>query len=96
MCASANQHRLLNGVIIPQFLDRLGIEATPEAVLETKEIFKRYLKVRSTASLSDRDMASFIGAFMMLSAREMGIELTEEFAEKTMIQILKETNHGYY
>ena len=93
--ASVDQHKLLNGIIIPQFLDRLQIEVTPEAVLETKEIFKRYLQVRSTASLSDRDMASFIGAFLMLASREWGIELTEEFAEKTMRQILKETNHGF-
>jgi hypothetical protein len=94
--ASWEQHKLLNGVIIPQFLDAMGVEATKEAVHETKEIFKRYLRVHSTASLSDRDMSHFINAFCMLAAREWGIELTEEFAEKTMTQILKETNYGYY
>lgn len=93
--ATPSQHKLLNGIIIPQFLEGVEIEVTKEAVLETKEIFKRYLRVHSTASLSDRDMSHFINAFVMLAAREWGIELTEDFAEKTMRQILNETNHGF-
>lgn len=95
MAPAHGQFKLLHGILIPQFLDRLEIEATPEAVLETKEIFKRYLRVSSTASLSDQNMAYFINAFVMLSAREWGIELTEDFAAKTMRQILTEANHGF-
>jgi len=95
MAPAHGQFKLLHGILIPQFLSRLGITPTPEAVLETKEIFKRYLRVHSTASLSDRDMSYFINAFVMLAAREWGIELTEDFAAKTMVQILKEANHGF-
>ncbi len=95
MSPSHGQFKLLHGILIPQFLSKLGIEASPEAVLETKEIFKRYLRVNSTASLSDRDMSKFTGAFVMLAAREWGIELTEDFAEKSMRQILKEASHGF-
>ena len=93
--SKVSQHRLLNGIIIPQFLEAMGIEPTKEMVLNVKEMFKKYLKVRSTAALSDRDMSRFIQAFLMLAAREFSVELTFDFAKKTMEQILTETNRSY-
>jgi len=86
----------LHGILLPQFLLRVGIEPTPEAVQDVKLAFKKYLKVNSTASLSDSDMSKFIGAVIMLASRNWGIELTEEFAEKTMRQVLKEVSYGYF
>ena len=93
--STAAQHRLLNGVILPQFLDRLGIEATKENVASVKQIFKRYLRVGSTAALDTRSMKLFIEAVLMLAAREWGAELTFDFAEKSMREILTQTTRDY-
>ena len=90
-----NQHRLLNGIIIPQFLEAMGIDVTKENVLAAKEMFKRYLQVAHTSALSDEHMSAFIQAFLMLASREFGVELTYDFAEKTMRQILIEVNKDY-
>ena len=93
--ATWSQHKILNGVLIPQFLDAVRIGATKENVLAVKKMFKQYLDVASTSLLSERDMWKFIQAFQMLSAREFGVELPENFAEKTMEELLNHTTNGY-
>jgi hypothetical protein len=95
MTARVSQHRILNGIILPQFCEAVGIYPSKDNVEEVKKLFKRYLKVASTAALSDRDMSMFIQAVCMLSAREFGVELTFDFAKKTMIEILNEVNYDF-
>jgi len=90
--ATHGQHKLLNGILIPDFLLSLGIEVSKENVLATKEMFKRYLRVAHTSLLDDNNMQKFCGAFCMISAREFGREIPISEAEKTMTQLLKEYN----
>ena len=92
--ASHLQFRILHGVLIPDFLRQIGVEPTEEAVLETKEIFKRYLRVKSTAALSDAVMSQFISALCMLFSREFGIEVPLSEASKSMKELLKDYNYG--
>ena len=91
--ADYKQHRYLNGILIPQLLEALGIEVNKANRLEVKSMFKRYLKTYSTAALDDKTMSKFIEAFRMLCSRELGYELPFEDAEKSMTQLLKEYDH---
>jgi hypothetical protein len=93
--ATHSQHKLLNGILIPEFLAYFRIEATKDNVSATKEIFKRYLKVAHTSMLSDRSMQRFVEAFKMLAAREFGVEIPIRDAEKTMTELLNQTNEDY-
>lgn len=93
--AEWNQFKLLHGILLPQFLSAVGLEVTNENALAVKIIFKDYLDVASTASLSEGDMWKFIQAFYMLSAREFGVELTEDFANLTMREALNQINYDY-
>ena len=78
---------------IPDFLEQMGIDPTKEAVYQTKEMFKRYLKVESTAALSNQRMGKFISALLMLFSREFGKEVPSDLARQSMEQLLKDYNH---
>ena len=79
--ASFQQHKHLNGVVIPMILSKMGIEVTKETVLGLKELFKKYLGVASTARLTDREFSLFTKKVMMISAREWGIYIPEKYHE---------------
>ena len=95
MTALHSQHKLIHGYLLPDFCEAVGIEPNKENVLAVKEIFKRYLQVKSTAALSDRDFSRFASAVCMISAREFGVEIPKEFAQKTMRDLLTETTRKY-
>jgi len=73
---------------------QFGIPYTKENALAVKSIFKEYLKVASTAALSDSVFSSFSQAFAMLAAREFGIEVPLNEASKSMEELLKDYNYG--
>jgi len=90
--ANVRQHRIFHQGI-RDFLLEIGIEPTKENVLEAKMMFKRYLKIHSVASLSDKEYSRAIQAVFMLMAREFGVEIPIYQSEKTMRELLKEINH---
>jgi hypothetical protein len=61
---------------------------------EAKMMFKRYLGVRSVASLTDSEYSKAMSAVFMLMAREFGVEIPKHQSEQTMRELLKEINHG--
>ena len=93
--ATWGQHKLLNGILIPQFLEEIGMEVTKDNADAVKGMFKKYLDVHSTSFLSEKDMWKFIQAFYMLAAREFSVELTQEQARMTMEELLHQTNTDY-
>lgn len=95
MTATHSQHKYVHGYLLPDFMEALGIESTKENVLAVKEIFKKYLKVGSTAALSDGDFSKFASAVSMLAAREFGVEIPKDFADKTMRDLFKEAEDGF-
>jgi len=88
--ATHGQHKLLNGILIPDLMESLGIEYTKEKALIIKEAFKTYLDTASTSDLPERVMAIWTEAFKMLCSREFGVEVPLEDANKSMKQLLKE------
>lgn len=93
--ATASQHRFLNGILIPQFLEAMGIEVDKETVSAVRTMFKKYLRVGSTSALSPRQMSKFCEAFIMLAAREWGLEIPLQDAETTMTELLNQTTEDY-
>jgi len=93
--ASALQHRILHGVVLRDFLVAMGIEPTKENILVVKEMFKDYLRVHKSSRLSDKNYAKMVSAISMLAAREWGVELPARDAEKTMIEVLRQTTKQY-
>lgn len=75
--ANAGQHRFLNGILIPKFCERVGVEPTQENVLQIKQMFKRYLHVASTSRLTDTEFSLFVRQVLMLIAREYGEYIPE-------------------
>ena len=93
--ATHGQHKLLMGILIPDFMRQFGIEVNKDSVLIVRQIFKDYLKVAHTSALDDRNMQKFCEAFKMLAAREFGVEVPLIDAEKTMTQLLKDYDHDF-
>ena len=91
----APQFRYLHGYVLKDFLELMDIEASKENILKTKEIFKAYLQVPSTSALDERTLSIFTEAMVMLIAREFGKEVPIAQGNKSMRQILNETNNGF-
>ncbi len=86
---SLGQHRLLHGVIFPQFLTSMNIDISKESVGVVKAMFKKHLGVDSLSALSDAEYSTFISACIMLMAREYGVQFPKEEAELEMKQFIQ-------
>jgi len=87
--ANVKQHRLLHGVIIPQFLTAMSIDVTKESIDIIKIMFKKHLDVESLSALSDAKYSTFISAVIMLMSREYGVEFPLEEAEQDMKTVIQ-------
>lgn len=77
------------------FLVEIGVEPTRENMEEVKRMFKSYLKIGSVAALDSKTYSKAISAVLCLMAREFGVELPKEQADKTMTELLHEINRDY-
>jgi hypothetical protein len=91
--ATVAQHKLLNGVLIPDLMRGLDIPYSKSNALKVKGAIKTYLRVPSTSALDQETFAIFIQAFIMIAAREFGVEIPLSNAEQSMRQLLKDYNH---
>ena len=93
--STAKQHRIFHGVYLRDILISIGAEPSNENIMILKTAFKSYLEVPSISTISDRTMAKVLSAIQMLSAREMGLEIPISDAEKSMTDLLNQTNTNY-
>ena len=91
--ASTAQHRLLNGILIPDLMRALDIPPSKSNALRVKGAIKTYLRVPSTSALDQETFSIFCQAFIMLAAREFGVEIPLERAAQSMRQLLSDYNH---
>ena len=67
-------HRYFHGILLPDFLEFLGIEPTAEAVQVTKKLLKGHHKVPHVSGLTDEEYIIFIREVKNTLANEWGFE----------------------
>lgn len=91
---SLGQHRLLHGVILPQFLEHLGIEPTRNNVEVVKILIKAHHRIPYVRELNDKKYAEFITDVLSLLAEQWGFEMEHE-KDRDMSEVLKDVNDKY-
>lgn len=93
--SSYPQHKLLHGILIPQFLESQGLRNTPKTRAAVKKAFKDMFEVDSTSSLSDEEYSTLISNIIHLVAEEFGVEIPFRDADQDMRGALKDVNNQY-